>query len=62
MTLDVTDADPPIETKDLFFDIQFKAVPPAFDMSDFSVEPLTCGPSDSEWTMTLPSVKNAEEG
>jgi len=58
----VADADPPIEAKELFFDILFKAEPPEFDMSDFSVEPLTCGPSDSEWTMSLPSVTNAEEG
>ena len=62
LSIDVTDADPPIEAKELFFDILFKAEPPEFDMSDFSVEPLTCGPSDSEWTMSLPSVTNAEEG
>ena len=62
LAIDVTDAKNAIEAKELFFDIEFNAKPPEFDMSDFSVEPLTCGPSDSEWTMTLPIIKNAEEG
>lgn len=62
LAIDVADAKNPIEAKELFFDIEFIALPPEFDMSDFSVEPLTCSPSDSEWTMTLPIIKNAEEG
>lgn len=42
--------------------VSFDADPPAFDMDSFSVSPLTCSNSDSNWSLSIPEILNNEAG
>lgn len=42
--------------------VKFEADPPAFDLDGYETTPLTCSKKDSEWSLTIPNVKNNQAG
>ena len=42
--------------------IKFEADPPAFDLDGYETTPLTCSEKDSQWSLTIPKVKNNQAG
>ena len=42
--------------------VNFEADPPAFDLDDYSTEPLSCGENSTDWSLALPKIKNNENG
>ena len=42
-------------------EIKFTLAPLEFDLTDFTVDPITCSKEDAEWSMKLPAVKSEVE-
>ena len=49
-----------IATQLLTVNINFETIPPELDTSKFTSKPITCGLADASWSMTIPSVIDAD--
>ena len=50
-----------LDQKELSVTVKFSAIPFEFDKSVLQVSPLTCGPEDAEWELTIPPLIGPSE-
>jgi len=50
-----------LDQKELSVTVKFSPIPFEFDKSVLQVSPLTCGPEDAEWGLTIPPLTGPSE-